>query len=145
APDAAPANKAAGVPDNEITRQILTAMIREDFGNTYATKLFKIVTVNGHVTLQGKVKNQKQKDAFGKAAESVVGPGNVDNQLEVKKEAGGRVTACAPRPWIRAHHFQSAAGRGLPALPSPEDVRRWKQEELTGEFARGKELPIVNV
>lgn len=81
----APAGKAAGLTDAEITKSILTAMIREDLGNGFSYKQMKIITVNGQVTLQGKVKSGKQKEAIGIASASVVGSGNVNNQLEARK------------------------------------------------------------
>jgi sporulation protein YlmC with PRC-barrel domain len=73
------------LPDEEIKKRILTAIIRDDIGNAYSYKQLKIVTENGHVTLEGRTKSAKQKAELGKLAESVVGPGNVDNQLEVRK------------------------------------------------------------
>ncbi|HWY74628.1 MAG TPA: PRC-barrel domain-containing protein [Verrucomicrobiae bacterium] len=85
---ASPAPAAApppALPDEEIKKRILTAIIRDDLGNAYSYKQLKIVTENGHVILQGRTKNAKQKAELGKLAESVVGPGNVDNQLEVRK------------------------------------------------------------
>jgi osmotically-inducible protein OsmY/sporulation protein YlmC with PRC-barrel domain len=81
--DAAP-SKAAGKSDSEITRMVLTAMIQEDMNSAFNHKNIKINTVNGHVTLTGKVKNGKQKDKLGEVAEDVVGQGYVDNQLETK-------------------------------------------------------------
>jgi sporulation protein YlmC with PRC-barrel domain len=80
--DELPPSKAAGKNDADINRMVLTALIQEDMENVFKRKSVKISTLNGHVTLTGKVKSQKQKDALGAAAESVVGPGYVDNQLE---------------------------------------------------------------
>lgn len=44
----------------------------------------KIIVDNGRVTLRGPVKNQLEKDTIGRMAESVAGPGNVINELEIE-------------------------------------------------------------
>jgi sporulation protein YlmC with PRC-barrel domain len=85
AADPAKMSRAAGVPDAEITKRVLTAMIRDDLGNSYSYKQIKIVTVNGQVTLQGHARTKKQREELGKAAESVVGPGFVMNEVDFKK------------------------------------------------------------
>src|SRR5260370_42556949 len=56
---AAKVNKAAGQTDQQITQNILTELVRDNMGGTYAYKKVKIITVNGQVTLRGKVKNEK--------------------------------------------------------------------------------------
>jgi hypothetical protein len=76
--------KTAGKNDSEITRMVLTALIQEDMNAVFNRKNIKINTVNGHVTLTGRVKNDKEKQKLGDVAERVVGPGYVDNRLEVK-------------------------------------------------------------
>lgn len=45
----------------------------------------KIMTEGGRVTLRGPVQTQEEKDAIGRIAEQVAGPGKVDNQLEVAR------------------------------------------------------------
>jgi sporulation protein YlmC with PRC-barrel domain len=82
--DEPPPSKAAGKSDAEITRMVLTAFVQEDMNNAFNHKNIKINTVNGRVTLSGKVKNQKQKDKLRQVAEDVVGQGYVDNELESK-------------------------------------------------------------
>jgi sporulation protein YlmC with PRC-barrel domain len=79
-----PPSKAAGKSDAEISRMVLTAMIQEDMNSAFNHKNIKIITVSGHVTLTGHVKNTKQKDKLGQVAEEVVGSGYVDNQLELR-------------------------------------------------------------
>jgi hypothetical protein len=81
--DAAP-SKVTGKSDAEISRMVLTAMVQDDMSTVFNHKNIKIVTTNGHVTLSGHVKNEKQKEKLGQIAEDVVGPGYVDNQLEAR-------------------------------------------------------------
>ena len=83
--DDLPPNKAAGKSDAEITRMILTAMIQADMKSAFDHKNIKITTVNGHVMLTGRVKNEKHKSMINDAAAGVVGPAYVDNQIEAAK------------------------------------------------------------
>ncbi len=80
APEAPPV-----MSDEAIKQHILTAIIRNDSDSVYSCKQLNILSVNGHVTLTGRAKNQKQKDALGALAEGVVGAGKVDNQIDVHK------------------------------------------------------------
>jgi len=80
----APPSKAAGKSDAEISRMVLTAMVQDDMSAVFNHKNIKIITTNGHVTLSGHVKNEKQKAKLGQITEGVVGPGYWDNQLEIK-------------------------------------------------------------
>jgi len=43
----------------------------------------KVITLDGHVTLRGPVRDQAEKDMIGKLAADVAGVQNVQNQLEV--------------------------------------------------------------
>jgi len=63
---------------------ILTAMVQDDMSAVFNHKNIKIITTNGHVTLSGHVKNEKQKEKLGQITEGVVGPGYMENQLEIK-------------------------------------------------------------
>jgi osmotically-inducible protein OsmY len=44
-----------------------------------------IITKDGKVTLKGPVKSDTEKQAVESAANSVVGPGNVDDQLSISR------------------------------------------------------------
>ena len=59
--------------------------MREDVNNAYAMQKVKIACVNGHVTLTGRVKNEKLKSntAPNAIVASVIGPANVTDQLGV--------------------------------------------------------------
>ena len=83
--DDLPPNKAAGKSDAEITRMILTAMVQSDMRTAFDHKNIKITTVNGHVVLSGRVKNEKHKSMINEAAAGVVGPAYVENQIEAAK------------------------------------------------------------
>jgi sporulation protein YlmC with PRC-barrel domain len=76
-----PANKVAGKSDSQISQSVMTAVVRDDIENAFVCKSVKITTVNGHVTLSGKLKDAKLIARFAAIAETVVGPGNVSNLL----------------------------------------------------------------
>jgi osmotically-inducible protein OsmY len=65
-----------------IRRQIMDAKLSITAENV------KVVCQMGKVTLRGPVNTQQEKDAIGKIASGVAGPGNVDNQLDVKPNGG---------------------------------------------------------
>jgi hyperosmotically inducible periplasmic protein len=46
----------------------------------------KIVSANGSVTLRGPVKTEEERTAVASKAQAVAGAGNVNNQLEAKKQ-----------------------------------------------------------
>ena len=46
----------------------------------------KIVSANGSVTLRGPVKTVEERTAVASKAQAIAGAGNVNNQLEVKKQ-----------------------------------------------------------
>ncbi|HEX4645897.1 MAG TPA: BON domain-containing protein [Verrucomicrobiae bacterium] len=75
---------AQGKSDAEVTQIIVGAIMRDNLDNALAVKNLKITAANGRVTLSGKVKNAGQKQQILAAAETVVGPGNLDNQLETR-------------------------------------------------------------
>jgi sporulation protein YlmC with PRC-barrel domain len=80
-----PATYASGRSDAELSKSILMAMVSADSDYTFAYKNITICSVNGHVTLRGKAKNEKLKASLFTTAQSVAGAGNVDNQIEVHK------------------------------------------------------------
>lgn len=71
-------------PDAEMTRKVWTAILEADLDNGFLAKEMKISTVNGKVTLTGRVGQEKERTGFGTIAEGVVGAENVKNELEVK-------------------------------------------------------------
>jgi len=73
---------AQGKSDAEVMQIVVSAIMRDNPDNALAVKNLKVTTVNGRVTLSGKVKNPGQKQQILAAAETVVGAGNLDNQLE---------------------------------------------------------------
>jgi sporulation protein YlmC with PRC-barrel domain len=75
----APLQIAPARSDQEITTAIVLEVVRND--HAFPTRDLKIITTQGHVTLTGHVKNEKQKQQLGDAAARVVGAENVDNQL----------------------------------------------------------------
>jgi osmotically-inducible protein OsmY len=52
---------------------------------SFTAKNAKIITAGGRVTLRGVVKSDQERTSIAAAASKIVGAGNVDNQLEVKK------------------------------------------------------------
>jgi|GEM_PF-5274723 osmotically-inducible protein OsmY len=77
----------SGTPeaDKEISRKILIALVRLDADHANAYRDIKIVSVNGQVTLKGRIKNDKLKSTVHMAAVSVVGADNVTDQIVAKK------------------------------------------------------------
>ncbi|MDB6019403.1 MAG: antigen [Pedosphaera sp.] len=74
-----------GPTDAELSRSILTAMVRADSSYAFLFKKIKICVANGVVTLSGQVKDQESKEKLGAIAESVAGTGQVNNQLVARK------------------------------------------------------------
>jgi osmotically-inducible protein OsmY len=70
--------------DRQITRKIRQTLVSSTNDYSMIAKNIKIITVNGKVTLRGPVNTQTEKDGIETIAKSVVGPGSVDDQLEVK-------------------------------------------------------------
>lgn len=80
-----PLDQGSSSADVALTKQIRKDVLaREELSVT--AKNVKIITVNGHVTLRGPVNNEEEKRVIGELAANVAKPGNVDNQLEVKRE-----------------------------------------------------------
>jgi len=71
--------------DVELTRKIRQAVVDDSSLSTMAQNV-KIISANGSVILRGPVKTKAEKDAIAKKAETIAGPGKVDNQLEVKNQ-----------------------------------------------------------
>ena len=70
--------------DRQITRKIRQTVVNSTNDYSLIAKNIKIITANGKVTLRGPVNTQTEKTGIETIAKSVAGPGNVDDQLEVK-------------------------------------------------------------
>jgi hyperosmotically inducible periplasmic protein len=72
--------------DRSITQKIRQSIVDEGNFSTNA-KNVKIITANGVVTLRGVVNNDAERNEVGRRARSISGVRNVDNQLEVIRDA----------------------------------------------------------
>ena len=68
--------------DINITSQIRQRVLNQSL--SIDAQNVTITTLNGHVTLRGRVDSQSEKDVIGRIAGDVAEPGNVDNQLYVQ-------------------------------------------------------------
>jgi hyperosmotically inducible protein len=68
-----------------ITRRIRQEILARD-GFSASARNVKVITVNGRVTLRGPVNGEAEKEAIAAIATRLAANGNVDNQLEVKRE-----------------------------------------------------------
>ena len=71
--------------DVDTTARIRKALTHDKSLSTSAHNI-KIVTQNGSVTLRGPVKTEEERTAVASKAQAIAGAGNVNNQLEVKKQ-----------------------------------------------------------
>jgi sporulation protein YlmC with PRC-barrel domain len=76
---ATPANSAS---ERQLKQAILSEILQDPAVNLSSKDTVMVTTVNGRLTLTGKVKNPKQRQAIGAAADRAAGAGKVDNQLE---------------------------------------------------------------
>ncbi|HYO96630.1 MAG TPA: BON domain-containing protein [Polyangiaceae bacterium] len=79
-----PGDQKENTSDLEITQKIRQAVMADD-SLSFTAKNAKIITAGGRVTLRGVVKSDQERTSIAAAASKIVGAGNVDNQLEVKK------------------------------------------------------------
>ena len=76
--------------DRELTREIRRAIVQDKSLSTYAHNV-KIVAQGGTVTLKGPVRSEEEKAAIEKkAADLAGGAANVQNDLQVAGESGGK-------------------------------------------------------
>lgn len=68
--------------DLSLTQQIRKSVMADKSLSTYAHNV-KIVTVDGSVTLNGVVRDSREKHLIGKKAEEVAGNGKVKNDLKI--------------------------------------------------------------
>jgi sporulation protein YlmC with PRC-barrel domain len=78
-----PLRQGTSQSDMEITRQIRKAIVAASNLSIDARNI-KIITMNGHVTLRGPVKNIDEKRRIADLAASVTPAANIDNQLQVE-------------------------------------------------------------
>jgi len=79
-----PGDQGTSPADRELSREIRKTLVTGPGDFSVAAKNIKVITVNGKVTLRGPVSSEAEKTAIARVARSVVGDGNVDDQLEVK-------------------------------------------------------------
>jgi len=68
--------------DRDVTQKVRQKLLEDDSLSTNA-KNIKIVTMDGVVTLRGKVSNKDEKNAIEKNTKGVNGVKDVDNQLDI--------------------------------------------------------------
>jgi hyperosmotically inducible protein len=86
APDAMTAGEQSSAKgDVDLTRNIRRAVVKDHSLSILAHNV-KIISADGKVTLRGPVNTEKEKIAIASKARAIAGPGNVDNQLEVKTQ-----------------------------------------------------------
>ena len=68
--------------DVMITQSIRKSLMADKSLSTYAHNV-KVVTINGHVTLNGVVRSDEERAAVEAKAVSIVGQGSVENDLKV--------------------------------------------------------------
>lgn len=79
-----PVDQGGSPADRDLTQKIRQACVSGTNNFSVAARNIKIVAVNGKVTLRGPVNTDGEKASIVAIAKSVVGDGNVDDQLEVK-------------------------------------------------------------
>ena len=70
--------------DIDISKEIILQVVRDDVELAVQARRMKITTVEGHVTLTGRINKAGQKEKIGSIAAGVAGAKNIDNQLVVK-------------------------------------------------------------
>jgi osmotically-inducible protein OsmY len=78
-----PGDQSNSERDLEITQRIRETVVDDD-SLSFTAKNVKIITVDGHVTLRGPVKNEQERRAIEQAAVAVAGKEQVVSELEVR-------------------------------------------------------------
>lgn len=78
-----PIDQGNGQSDLKMTQAIRKEVVANG-DLSFTAKNVKIITKNGHVTLKGEVKSQKERDEIEGTAKRVAGAANVDDQVVVK-------------------------------------------------------------
>lgn len=68
--------------DVERTANVRKAILEQKGLSTYANNV-KVITVDGHVTLRGPVRDQAERDLIAGLASGIAGKANVKNELEI--------------------------------------------------------------
>jgi hypothetical protein len=80
-----PLDQGTSDADVQITRRIRQEILAKQ-GLSVNARNVKVMTVNGRVTLRGPVNDDVEKQAIADIASRIASVGNVDNQIEVKRE-----------------------------------------------------------
>ena len=80
-----PLDQGTSDADVQTTRRIRQEILAKQ-GFSVNARNIKVMTVNGRVTLRGPVNDDAEKQAIGDIANRIASDGNVDNQIEVKRE-----------------------------------------------------------
>lgn len=80
-----PLDQGSSEGDILITRRIRQEILARE-GLSGNARNIKVITVNGRVTLRGPVNDEAEKEAINAIATRLAANGNVDNQIEVKRE-----------------------------------------------------------
>jgi len=80
-----PLDQGTSEGDVLITRRIRQEILARE-GLSANARNVKVITVNGRVTLRGPVNDASEKEAINAIATRLAANGNVDNQIEVKRE-----------------------------------------------------------
>jgi len=81
-----PADQGTSEADMDITRRIRKEITSEDRLSLYGHNV-KVITLNGRVTLRGPVQSAEEKRRISDIANRIAKSENVDNQLEIKRDA----------------------------------------------------------
>jgi len=75
--------------DMEITRRIRRLIMNDKALSTYGHNV-KVITRNGHVTLQGPVNSRREKEAIAAKASEVAGKGNISDEIRIVPKQSGQ-------------------------------------------------------
>jgi hyperosmotically inducible periplasmic protein len=73
--------------DIQLSSRIRKSVMADKSLSTYAHNV-KIVSVDGHVTLNGVVRSEEEKNAIDLKAQSIAGKANVTNDIKIAPPAG---------------------------------------------------------
>ncbi|MEY2409897.1 MAG: hyperosmotically inducible periplasmic protein, partial [Verrucomicrobiota bacterium] len=84
-----PIDQGTSAADMDTTRRIRKEIVGQDGLSVYARNV-KVITLNGRVTLRGPVHTEEEKARISDIANRIARSENVDNQLEVKRDANAK-------------------------------------------------------
>jgi osmotically-inducible protein OsmY len=79
-----PGDQGNSPTDRALTQSIRKALVASTNGFSATAQNIKIITVDGKTTLRGPVKSEAEKMGIVMLAKNLAGPGNVEDQLEIK-------------------------------------------------------------